>query len=267
MRNNSLKKVLVIGASGSVGKHVIDVALQQGLEVRAFVRSKSSAHQIPEAIELVIGDFAHEADLKSAVKGVDAIVFTHGTYGSLKTAEAVDYGVVRNVLGALEGQRQRIALMTTIGATDRKGAHDWKRRAEWLVRAGGHAYTIVRPAWFDCNAPDEHQLLMLQGDKSLVGSPKDGVIARRQLAEVLVRSLYSKEAIGKTFELHAIKGSAQSNFDPLFFKLDSDRPGSIHGIHDIQNMPLEDEPQNIRMDIQNAQSAASIVQALEFHHD
>jgi uncharacterized protein YbjT (DUF2867 family) len=113
-------------------------------------------------------------------------------------AEAVDYGGVRNVLGALGSRNVRIALMTAIGVTDRTGsynrttqAHDWKRRSERLVRASGLPYTIVRPGWFDYNAPDQQRLVLLQGDRRHAGDSSDGVIARRQIAEVLVRSLGS----------------------------------------------------------------------------
>jgi hypothetical protein len=63
----------------------------------------------------------------------------------------------------------------------------------------------VRPGWFDYNASDEPQLVFLQGDTRTSGSPSDGVIARRQIAEVLVSSLVSEDAIRKTFELVAIK--------------------------------------------------------------
>jgi hypothetical protein len=66
--------------------------------------------------------------------------------------------------------------MTSIGVTNRTGAynrateaHDWKRRSERLVRASGLPYTIVRPGWFDYNAPDERQLVLLQGDTRQAG--------------------------------------------------------------------------------------------------
>ena len=59
------------------------------------------------------------------------------------------------------------------------------------MRASGLPYTIVRPGWFDYNAPDEHRLVLLQGDTRQAGDPSDGVVARRQIAEVLVRSLSS----------------------------------------------------------------------------
>jgi uncharacterized protein YbjT (DUF2867 family) len=250
------QKILIIGATGSVGQHVVEVATEMGYAVRMFVRNASRHNANLKQIEVVVGDVTQEKTLKQATEDVDAVIFAHGTYGSMKSAEEVDYGAVRNTLAALGNRMVRIALMTTIGATDRKGAHDWKRRGEWLVRASGNPYTIVRPAWFDCNAPDEHQLLMLQGDKALMGSPKDGVIARRQLAEVLVRSLSSNAALYKTFELHAVKGTAQADFDPLFEKLEPDLRNSVHGRHDVLNMPVEQEPDVVKTDLKQTQNRA-----------
>jgi hypothetical protein len=90
------------------------------------------------------------------------------------------------VLTALGGRSVRVALMTAIGVTDRRtDAHDWKRRGERFVRRSGLSYTIVRPGWFDYNKADEHRLTLLQGDRRQAGDPSDGVIARRQIAEVL----------------------------------------------------------------------------------
>jgi len=37
--------------------------------------------------------------------------------------------------------------------------------------------------WFDSNAPNEHRLVLLQGDERQAGDSSDGVIARRQIAE------------------------------------------------------------------------------------
>ena len=122
--------------------------------------------------------------------------------------------------------------MTSIGVTNRTGAynrsteaHDWKRRSERLVRASGHPYTIVRPGWFDYNTPDQHRLTLLQGDTRQAGDSSDGVIARRQIAQVLVASLASDAAVGKTFELVAEHGPAPKDLDPLFAGLEPDLPG------------------------------------------
>ena len=165
------------------------------------------------------------------------------------------------MLAALHGRSVRIALMTAIGVTNREGdynrqteAHDWKRRGERLVRASGLPYTIVRPGWFDYNKPDEHRLVLLQGDRRHAGDSSDGVIARSQLAEVLVASLTSDGALRKSFELVATQGPAQHGLDADFARLDADAPGALDAVHDLTNMPLEEEPHRVRRDLDAVKS-------------
>jgi uncharacterized protein YbjT (DUF2867 family) len=191
------------------------------------------------------------------VDGVDAVVFTLGSDGAGKVgAENIDYGGVRNVLAVLGSRQVRVALMTSIGVTNRDGsynrsteAHDWKRRSERLVRAIELPYTIVRPGWFDYNKADEHKLIFLQGDTRQAGNSSDGVIARRQIAEVLVSSLASNEALRKTLELVATKGPVQEDLDALFAALDPDSNSSLDGVRDTPNQPLENEPQRVKDDL------------------
>jgi uncharacterized protein YbjT (DUF2867 family) len=259
--------VLVVGATGSIGRLVIEEALRQGHAVRALVRTPGKARRLPPEAQVVPGDVTRPDTLPGAVDGVDAIVFTLGSDGAGKVgAESVDYGGVRNVLRALGSRTARIALMTAIGVTNRTGdynrateAHDWKRRSERLVRASGLPYTIVRPGWFDYNRPDEHQLVLLQGDTHQAGDSSDGVIARRQIAEVLVHSLGSDRALRKTFELIATTGPAPDDFDALFAPLAADPQGALDGVHDMANMPLEDEPKPVRDDLDKAMGQASRV--------
>jgi uncharacterized protein YbjT (DUF2867 family) len=256
MSNQSMT-ILVVGATGSIGSLVVEEALRQGYSVRALVRSQEKAGRLSAKVEAVIGDLMRPDTLAAAVKGIDAIVFTHGSDGAGKVgSENVDYGGVRNVLSALGSRKARIALMTAIGVTNRTGSynrstesHDWKRRAERLVRASGCPYTIVRPGWFDYNKADEHKLIFLQGDTRQAGNSSDGVIARRQIAEVLVGSLTSDHALRKTFELVATKGPAQEDLDVLFAALDPDLNSSLDGVRDMRNQPLEDEPQRVKDDL------------------
>lgn len=237
--------LLIVGATGSIGSHVLRAALTHGFHIRALVRDAAKA-ALPPGVEVVQGDLTRPETLGAAVAGAQYIVFTHGTYGSNQTAEAVDYGGVLNILNALNGARPRVALMTAIGTTDRKGAHDWKRRAERLIRASGLDYTIVRPGWFDHNRPSQRRLRMPQGDVPVTGSPADGVIARDQLAEVLIRSLTSDAARRKTFALLAGEGAQQPDLEAAFAQLQPDQPGAPDGIGDPDNMPLSQEPADIR---------------------
>jgi uncharacterized protein YbjT (DUF2867 family) len=246
-------KILVVGATGSIGRQVVEQALRDGHRVRALTRDRNS-HSLPREVEVVIGDLTLPPSLPPALDDIDAIVFTHGTYGSVSMAEAVDYGGVRNVLDALGRREARIALMTAIGVTDRKGAHDWKRRAERMVRASGLPYTIVRPAWFDYNSPQELRLVLLQGDTRRSGSPRDGVVARRQVAQVLVRSLTLDAAVRKTFELVAEAGPETQDFHELFATTDADEVAGLDGVHDAPNMPVAGEPLRVLDDLERVRA-------------
>lgn len=252
--------VLVVGATGSIGRHVVTEAIAAGHRVRALVRSLERGAGFPAAAERVVGDVTRPETLAAAVAGVDAIVFTLGSTGQgAAGARAVDYEGVRNVIAALGRRPVRVALMTAIGVTDRDGqynrstqAHDWKRRSERLIRVSGLEYTIVRPGWFDYNQPDQHQLVFLQGDRRHAGTAADGVVARQQIAQVLVASLASEAASRKTLELVAEVGPAQVDLNPLFDALSMDPAGSLDAVKDVANMPLDGEPADVRRDLEAA---------------
>ena len=92
--------------------------------------------------------------------------------------------------------------------------------------------------------------VFLQGDTRHAGNASDGVIARRQIAQVLIGSLSSPAAVSTTFELVAERGPAQTELEPLFAALDRDDPGSLDGVRDASNQPLEQEPQRVLDDLE-----------------
>ena len=118
------------------------------------------------------------------------------------------------------------------------------------MRASGLPYTIVRPGWFDYNDDDQHQLVMLQGDTRHAGTAEDGVIARRQIAEVLVASLTLDEARNKTFELVAERGPEPQDLAPLFAAVTVDDASAQDGVGDADNMSLDQEPAQVLADLQ-----------------
>ena len=91
--------------------------------------------------------------------------------------------------------------------------------------------------------------MLPQGDTRQAGNPSDGAVARRQIAEVLVRSLNSEQALRKTFELVATKGPSQEDFDALFAPLAADPASALDGVRDAANQTLEEEPQRVRDDL------------------
>lgn len=109
--------VLMVGATGSIGRLAVEAAQRHGLRPRALVRDVRRAERLLPGVELVRGDLEDPASLRNAVGGADAIVLTHGSGGDPETRRRVDYGGVRNLLQALDGARPRVALMTSIYAT------------------------------------------------------------------------------------------------------------------------------------------------------
>ncbi|MEV4033575.1 SDR family oxidoreductase [Streptomyces umbrinus] len=247
--SQNITDVLMVGATGSIGQLAVRAAQRHGLRPRALVRDVRQAEQLLPGVELVQGDLERPASLRRAVGGADAIVFTHGSGGDARPdARAhVDYGGVRNILQALDGARPRVALMTSIYATrsDIPGATPWKRRSERLLRAGGLPYTIIRPGWFDIAGPTQRRLVLEQGGTA------DGGISRDQIAETLVRSLLTGTALGKTFELIAAEGEEPSDWAELFGVLKSDESGSVDGVLDPADLPIEDEPRRVRADLES----------------
>ena len=64
-----------------------------------------------------------------------------------------------------------------------------------------------------------------------------------------MRSLASEQALRKTFELVATRGPAQDDLDALFAQLDADPPGTLDGVRDMANQPLDEEPHRVRGDL------------------
>lgn len=247
--------VLVVGASGSIGRHAVEKARAAGYRVRALVRDPSRIH-FGCGVEVVQGDLTSVESMRQALDGIDGIVFTHGSNGGPMLTETVDYGAVRNALEALDGRPARIALMTSIGVTNMDNdynrsteAHDWKRRSERLVRASGNEYTIVRPGWFDMEGADEHQLKFGQGDRRDPMGPQDGSAARRQVAQTLVDALGCEEADHKTLELIDVAGTAQTDAElaSMFAALQPDT--GLDGVLDRDNFPECTQPKRVREQI------------------
>jgi uncharacterized protein YbjT (DUF2867 family) len=244
---DAVPRVLVVGATGSIGRRVVASAAGHGLSVRALARDVDRARRLLPDVEVVAGDLDDPASLTAAVEDVDAVVFTHGS--GTGAYEQVDYGGVASVLRALGGRPVRFALMTSINVTRRDaGAYqdlmDWKRRSERLVRATGLPYTIIRPGWFDMSGPDEHGLVLRQGD---AGS---GAVSREQVAETLVRSVLTDTARGRTVELFAVEGGPPSDWEGLFATAEPDDPDSLDGVADPVGPPLDAEPLSVRRDVE-----------------
>jgi uncharacterized protein YbjT (DUF2867 family) len=72
-------KIIVFGATGATGKHIVEQALAADHEVTAFARTPSKMQVTNPRLRVVQGDVLDAASLDRAVPGHDAVVIALGT--------------------------------------------------------------------------------------------------------------------------------------------------------------------------------------------
>ena len=92
-------KVLVIGATGQTGRHVVRLLLAQGHEVTAFVRSSSKPIEANPHLRVSQGDARDRESLERAVAGQDAVISCFGGGGLGKSDLQETF--MRNLVGAM----------------------------------------------------------------------------------------------------------------------------------------------------------------------
>lgn len=155
-------RVIVFGATGTVGTHVVEQALDEGHAVTAFSRNPAAVQRQHERLEVVRGDVTDPAAVERAVAGHDAVIVT---LGAGRKGELRAFGT-RTIIEAMEktGVR-RLICQSTLGVGDSRGNLNflWKYimfglllraayadhvRQEEFVKQSELDWTIVRPSAF-----------------------------------------------------------------------------------------------------------------------
>ncbi len=194
-------KVIVFGATGSIGKLAVEKMLAEGHEVTAFARTPGKIGITHPRLTLHPGDAGSETDVADAIAGQDAAVITLGAGASRKN-RIRSTGTMNVILGMQKHGVDRLICQSTLGAHESRGNLNllWKyvmfglllrpvlrdhELQESLVRASGLNWTIVRPGAFtDGPATGTYRENFPPTDRSL--SLK---IARADIAAFLSRQL------------------------------------------------------------------------------
>ncbi len=72
-------KVLVVGATGRVGREVVKALLQRGAGVRALTRKQPRPGAFPDVVEIALGDLNDPVSTAEAMKGVDKLFLLIGS--------------------------------------------------------------------------------------------------------------------------------------------------------------------------------------------
>jgi NADH dehydrogenase len=146
--------VLVTGAAGFVGQHVVHALRAREIPVRALVRDRSRASRLTAwGAELVEGDVTDRASLAGAMAGVDAVIHLVAIIkGSRDDFERIMVQATRDLVAAAEeaGVR-RFLLASALGLNERtKDAVPYfaaKWEMERAVEASQVEHVIFRPSF------------------------------------------------------------------------------------------------------------------------
>lgn len=191
-------KILVTGATGTVGTEVVRQLAESGVKVRAAVRSMEKAekkfrHPNVESVEI---DFNDPASLDAAFKGIEKLFLLTPFID-----DQVDIGGMLVDAAKVHGV-QHIVKLSVAGAEREPGFYlgRWHRETERHIEASGIPYTFLRPGSFMQNFinyfPPEGGKIQLP-----LGQGKGSYIDVRDLAAVAVKVLTEKGHEGKAYTL------------------------------------------------------------------
>lgn len=190
--------ILVTGASGTVGRHVVRLLQEGGHAARAMMRDRPG-REVPPGLDVVRGNFDDPGSLRRAVSGVRAVF--------LLTAPAVpsadhDLALLAAARSAGVGS---VVKLSAIGTGERFGTATvgaWHQAAEAAVHASGLAWTVLRPSSFATNCL--HWAPAIKAGRpvpNLTGDGRQGVMDPADVAAVAVAALTGTGHAGRTYPL------------------------------------------------------------------
>jgi len=147
------RKIIIFGATGTVGRQLVEQALSMGYQVTAFTRTSTKMDLQHLNLTVVEGDVLDKDLVNDAVAGHDAVLCALGAgrHGYVREA------ATQNIVAAMQANKvERLICQTTLGAGDSYTNLNffWKH-----IMFG----TILRPVLIDHNK-QENAVLRLQTD-------------------------------------------------------------------------------------------------------
>jgi uncharacterized protein YbjT (DUF2867 family) len=199
--------VLVTGATGRVGRHVVAELLGAGVTVRALTRRPDAA-ALPAGVEVVAGDLTAPQSLDAALQGV-AAVFLVWT-APQATAPAVIERVAK--------QARRVVFLSSPHQTPHPFFQQPNPMAalhagiERLIANAAVASTIIRPGMFASNTRFWWADAIRAGDSVRwpYGDVETAPVDERDVAAVAARALYEDGHAGGDYVLTGPESLSQA---------------------------------------------------------
>ncbi|AKD04856.1 SDR family oxidoreductase [Pontibacter korlensis] len=149
-----MKQVLLAGATGHLGRHLLRALKQQGFIVTVLARSEQKASALsPAPDRLLFADATHPDSLSGCCQGIDVVASAVGKSISLKdwsktTFHEVDYQANYNLLQEAKAAGiQQFIYISAFSAEQHPELAYFKAHADFseALKQSGISYTIVQP--------------------------------------------------------------------------------------------------------------------------
>lgn len=182
--------ILVIGATGKVGRHVVPGLLERGAAVRVLVRDPDAA-DLPEGIEVVVGDLAQPQRLAWHLDGIEAAFLVWPFFTAEGAVEVVDI---------LARRASRIVYLSAEAAAHRPESF-WAN-VERAIERSADEWTFLRPTGFAANTLIWADQIRQSGAvRWPYGEAARSLIHERDIAAVAVQTLVEDGHAGARYVL------------------------------------------------------------------
>jgi len=183
-------KILVLGATGNVGRPLVKALLAKGEAVKAASRSGKPV----EGAEGVAFDYADPASVAAAFEGVDRL------YMMLPAGYVAVKEMLLPVVEAAAARHVKIVFQSVFGVEADDSIP--YRQVEIAIEKSGVPYVILRPNWF---ADNFHTYWKAGLDHGVIGVPaadgKSSFIDVRDIAASAAAALTTDRFDGRAFNL------------------------------------------------------------------
>src|SRR3954447_19156740 len=185
--------ILVTGATGNVGREVVEQLVKRGADVRALVRDPAKA-DFPAGIAVAKGDMLDVDSLRSAFAGVSTLFLLNAVAADEFTQALVALNVAR------DAGVERLVYLSVIHSDVYVNVPHFagKFGVERMIEQMGFSATILRPAYFMNNDLTIKDVVLGYGVYPMpIGSKGLAMIDARDVGEIaaleLMRRAQSKE--------------------------------------------------------------------------
>jgi len=193
------QKILVTGATGTIGSFVIEQLKVRGADLTALARSENKAEALQKkGYKTVIGDFEDKDSMLKALDGMDKLFLLSVTSPNIPVLQGTATDAAK------ESGVKHIVKISARGADPGSEVVIPRvhAQAEAYIRNSGIPYTFLRPEAFMQNLIFERETIHEQSTiYAQTGEGKIAMIDARDIAAAAVEALLSDDHHGKTYVL------------------------------------------------------------------